>query len=178
LNCRGKPELRERLAAEYVLGTLRGRARARLQRWLRDDAELAREVARWEARLAPMAGAVAPVSPSARVWQQIENRLGSPKKTFSLWKALGLMASGAAAALVAVALLLPLLQPGSAAYIAVLSDPKTNQPVLVATADAKGTVLRVNTLNPAIHVADRSLELWALPRGGQPALFPGRKGAR
>jgi anti-sigma-K factor RskA len=29
-------------------------------------------------------------------------------------------------------------------------------------------VLRVNTLDPAIHVAGRSLELWALPRGAQP----------
>jgi len=27
LNCKAKPELRERLAAEYALGTLRGRAR-------------------------------------------------------------------------------------------------------------------------------------------------------
>jgi len=44
LNCRGKPELRERLAAEYALGTLRGRARERLRRWLRDDAELAKHL--------------------------------------------------------------------------------------------------------------------------------------
>ena len=49
-----------------------------------------------------------------------------------------------------------------------LSDPKTNQPVLVASAERGGTVLRVNTLDPAIHVASRSLELWALPPGGKP----------
>jgi anti-sigma-K factor RskA len=29
-------------------------------------------------------------------------------------------------------------------------------------------VLRLNTLDPAIHVSGRSLELWALPRGGAP----------
>lgn len=170
MNCKGKPELRQRLAAEYVLGTLRGGARRRLERWLRDDADLSREVALWEARLAPLAQAVAPVAPPARVWQAVESRLGRDgKKPFSWWKALGLMASGAAAALAAVALLLT-LQPREvpAAYVAVLSDPKTSQPVLVATAAPGDRVLRVTTLDPAIHVAGRSLELWALPKGGQP----------
>jgi anti-sigma-K factor RskA len=174
LNCRNKPELRERLAAEYALGTLRGRARERLQRWLRDDPELAAEVARWDARLAPLADALQPVAPPARVWPKIEQRLALAKpysvaKPFSFWKALGLVASGAAAALVAVALLLPLRGTGvPASYIAVLSDPKTSHPVLVATAERGERVLRVTTLEPAIHVAGRSLELWALPRGGQP----------
>ena len=169
MNCRDKPELRQRLAAEYALGTLRGRARERLRRWLRDDAELARDVAAWEARLAPMAQAIEPVAPPARVWQRIETRLEGAKKPFSFWKTLGLMASGAAAALIAVAVLLPPQRAGiQASYIAVLSDPKTNHPVLVATAERGETVLRVNTLDPAIHVSGRSLELWALPRGGQP----------
>ena len=55
-----------------------------------------------------------------------------------------------------------------ASYIAVLSDPKTSHPVLVATAARTERVLHVTTLDPAIHVSGRSLELWALPRGGQP----------
>jgi anti-sigma-K factor RskA len=170
LNCKGKPELRERLAAEYALGTLRGRARERLKRWMRDDPELAREVAKWEARLAPLAHAVAPVAPPARVWNALQARLdGARKMSFSVWKALGWMASGAAAALVAVTLLLPSLRDASpAAYVAVLSDAKTNRPVLVATAGQADKVLRVNTLDPSIQVSGRSLELWALPRDGKP----------
>jgi anti-sigma-K factor RskA len=168
LNCRNKPELRERLAAEFALGTLRGRARERMRRWLREDPELAREVERWEARFAPLAEALPPVAPPARLWSKIEQRL-SFTKPFSLWKALGLLASGAAAALLAVAVLLPPDRDGlPPAYIAVLSDPKTSQAVLVATAERREAVLRVTTLDPAIHVAGRSLELWALPRGGQP----------
>jgi anti-sigma-K factor RskA len=171
LNCKGKPELRDRLAAEYVLGTLRGRARARLQRWLADDAELRAAVSAWEARLAPLAQGVAPLAPPAALWRRIEARLEArlepARPRSSVWKTLGLMASGAAAALIAVAVLLP--RPESAAaYVAVLSDPKTSRPVLVASADQKGTVLRVNTLDPAIHVGGRSLELWALPREGKP----------
>ena len=161
-------ELRDKLAAEYALGTLRGRARERMRRRLRDDAELARAVAGWEARLAPMMQAVRPVAPPARVWRKIEKDLQFNKRG-SVWKALGLVASGAAAALVAVALILPLQRAEMpAAYVAVLSDPKTNQPVLIATAQRNAMVLHVNTLDPKIHVAGRSLELWALPRGAQP----------
>lgn len=168
MNCRNKPELRSRLAAEYALGTLRGRARQRLRRWLGEDPELAREVARWEARLAPLAEAVQPVAPPARVWLRIEQRL-TFRKPLSLWKALGLVASGAAAALIAVAVLPPPPSTGvPASYIALLSDPKTSHPVLVATAGRTDKVLYVTTLEPAIHVAGASLELWALPRGGRP----------
>jgi len=174
LNCKGKPELRERLAAEYALGTLRGRARERLKRWMRDDPELAREVAKWEARLAPLAHAVAPVAPPARVWDALQTRLegardAGRRMSFSVWRALGWMAGGAAAALVAVTLLLPSLRDTTpAAYVAVLSDAKTNRAVLVATAGQADKVLRVNTLDPSIQVSGRSLELWALPRDGKP----------
>ena len=168
MNCKGKPELRERLAAEYVLGTLRGRARERMRRWMREDPELMKEVGAWETRLAPMAQAVQPVEPPARVWRQVEQQLDFKPKKPSFWKALGLMAAGAAAAMIAVAVLLPLQSDTTAAYVAVLSDPKTNRPVLVATAERADKVLRVNVLDPAIHVSGRSLELWALPQGGKP----------
>jgi anti-sigma-K factor RskA len=160
-------ELREKLAAEYALGTLRGRARERLERWMRDDPELMKEIRSWEARLAPMAEAVAPVEPPARVWRQVERKLDFRNK-FSFWKDLALLAAGAAAALVAVALLLPLQRGVPASYVAVLSDPKTARPVLVATAERADKVLHVNVLDPGIHVAGRSLELWALPQGGKP----------
>jgi len=168
LNCRDKPELRERLAAEYALGTLRGRARERLKRWMRDDPELMNEIRAWETRLGPMAEAVEPVAPPARVWRQVEQRLDFRTKS-SFWKTLGLIAGGAAAALAAVAVLLPPQREGiPASYVAVLSDPKTQRPVIVASAGRKDTALHVKLLDPAIRVTGRSLELWALPRDGKP----------
>jgi anti-sigma-K factor RskA len=174
LKYKNKPELQERLASEYALGTLRGAARARFRRWLREDAALARAVSEWEARLAPLAQTVIPVRPPARVWDEIAARLGpaSPavKEKGFLWRALGLVASGAAAALVFMTVLLPPQKPatGGAAYVAVLSDPKTQRPVLYVSAGRKDNQLRVKSLDPAIHVADAALELWALPKGGKP----------
>ena len=49
------PALAHALAAEYVLGTLRGRARARFERVLREDARARERVALWERALSPLA---------------------------------------------------------------------------------------------------------------------------
>jgi anti-sigma-K factor RskA len=170
LELRNKPELQERLAAEYALGTLRGAARARLRRWMREDAALARAVSEWEVRLAPMAGTVAPVQPRVRVWKEIEARLGPEPKRGGLLRGMGLVAGGALLALALMVVVLPALRkPGAEqTYVALLTEPKSQRPVLYLSARRDGSELRVRTLDPAIHVSDASLELWALPRGGKP----------
>ena len=63
------PELHDRLAAEYALGTLRGPARRRFERLLSDDAYLRDLAEDWELRLnllAESAPAVAPPRTSGR----------------------------------------------------------------------------------------------------------------
>ena len=65
------PQLRDKLAAEYVVGTLRGRARARFQALLRYDPDLRRIVEEWEARLTPLtaaAGEICRRRASGRRW--------------------------------------------------------------------------------------------------------------
>lgn len=121
---RDKPALKDRLAAEYALGTLRSRARLRFQAWMREDAALRRAVAEWEQRLAPMAAGLKEVVPPRRVWQGIEARLGARAaaqalptaapappaaaakaggfwESVTFWRGWGLIATGCAAALVA-----------------------------------------------------------------------------
>ena len=62
------PELRERLAAEYVLGTLPSRSRRRFERLMTEDPALARVVAVWADRLAPIdAAAIAARARARRV---------------------------------------------------------------------------------------------------------------
>lgn len=186
---RDKPELQDRLAAEYALGTLRGPARARFRRWLEQDAALARRAREWAARLDPLSQSVQAVRPPARLWRAIQTRLSAAParaglwESLAFWRGLGLAASGAAASLLFV---LVALGPGApqpapapvvlrvpsnempATYLAVLSDPKTHKPMLVAAAGRSSDQLWVKTLDPSINVPDRSLELWAIMPAGQP----------
>lgn len=74
----GDPTLREHLAAEYALGTLRGRARRRFERLMAQDAALRDLVGQWEARLNPLAEGATPVVPPPQLWARIEARLGAP----------------------------------------------------------------------------------------------------
>lgn len=68
-------ELRGQLAAEYALGTLRGRARARFEKLLHGDATLVQEVTFWQERFAEFAARLKPVAPRATVWAALEKTL-------------------------------------------------------------------------------------------------------
>ena len=185
MNFKNKPELQDRLAAEYALGTLRGAARRRFERWLREDAALGLAVARWEARLAPLSAAVAPVAPPARTWSAIARQLGGPATGFwdslAFWRGFALFAGGTAAALFMVTIFkappAPLPAPApivvrvpasdaSVGYVAVLSDPKTEKPVIFVSAARDSDELSVRTLDPSVRVPGKSLELWALSTSG------------
>ena len=113
------PELRDRLAAEYALGTLRGPARRRFERLVADDAHLRDLAQDWELRLNLLAESAPEVAPPAHVWEGIAERLGPAaapvreKRPNRLWESLGfwrgfsLAAAGAAAALAVYVALRP-----------------------------------------------------------------------
>lgn len=68
-------ETSDRLASEYVLGTLDGEARADFIARLVKDPELRALVAAWEERLSGLVGDVRPVEPPAGLWQKIQMRI-------------------------------------------------------------------------------------------------------
>jgi anti-sigma-K factor RskA len=70
-----RPALADRLAAEYVLGTLRGPARRRLRSLLPAHPTLRRAVTRWRLRLMPLSISVPAVEPGPAVWAGIERRV-------------------------------------------------------------------------------------------------------
>lgn len=59
------------LAAEYVLGTLDGDARARFQLQLPKEPALRQAVTAWEERLSVLSAEETPVAPAANLWQRI-----------------------------------------------------------------------------------------------------------
>ncbi len=177
---RNNERLREMLVAEYVLGTLRGGARRRLEAWMQEDLVLRGAVAEWQDRLQPMAGLVTPVAPPDRVWQALERQLALPaadgrmnfwqslRTDLSFWRGLGMASTALATVLIAVLLARqPDIPAPTPSYIATLADDQAQLAVLV-TGDATRRQLTVKVVNSRQIAADRSLELWAIPATGAP----------
>lgn len=164
-------ELLDRLAGEYVLGTLRGRARRRFERWLLSP-QVGAIVKAWEERLAGLEPRLSGVAPPAAVWRNIETRLELRKldrKPVMRWLAI-------AASLLFFA----------AVGVFVLHQPATIvAPRLAATQKAfieenpQTIYWRVELLGDneelSVHVhqahaldSGKALELWILPAAGNP----------
>jgi hypothetical protein len=72
-----RPELGERLAADYVLGLMLPRARQRFDRAMADNATLAATVAAWSELLTPLDAVTTDETPPAHIWRAIERRIVS-----------------------------------------------------------------------------------------------------
>ena len=166
----GNRELVDRLAAEYVLGTLRGRARRRFERWLVSP-QVGDIVKGWEARLAGLEPQLAPVTPPATVWHGIEDKLELRKlrrRPAARWLAI----AASLAFFVMAGILLTYRQPPDVPQLA-----RTQESLLQA--DPQTIYWRVEVLGDnqelELHVqntydlpAGKAHELWALPEGGAP----------
>jgi anti-sigma-K factor RskA len=184
-----RPQLAERLAAEYVLGTLHGPARRRFESLLPAHPALRQAKLDWERRLIQLDEVSTPVTPSPRVWAGIEQRLfnttgsDSPMSQAAqglvrwwqrlvLWQGATALATVAA---VALGLLLsqPLpVQPPIVVVMASQPAPAGSgiQPVgFVASVGGDGRSLVLKPLNEGQQVAlNKALELWAVPAQGAP----------
>nr|WP_297524871.1 anti-sigma factor [uncultured Roseateles sp.] len=177
----GHPELAERLAADYALGTLRGGARRRFERLLPAHPALAAATAAWSARLQLLAGQVAPVEPPPQVWATIQTRLFgaadagvrpvAPSRPGPLrfWRGLS---AAALAASVVLAVMVARPVPEAAPVVVVLrSTPEGVELVktgFVASVSADGRALVLKPLAPVSIDASHALELWAVPKSGAP----------
>jgi anti-sigma-K factor RskA len=108
------PKLRDRLAAEYALGTLRGPARRRFERLSSENGHLRDLAQDWELKVNLLSESAPAVEPPAHIWQNIAQRIGpeaAPVRaswlnrlwdSISFWRCMGALAAAAAAAAVAL----------------------------------------------------------------------------
>jgi anti-sigma-K factor RskA len=187
-------ELRELLAGQYVLGTLRGRARDRFQRLLLTDADLRRRTTVWEERLAQWLERLPPVAPRADVWQRLANRIAPPAPVAPVvvapplppppapredpdagpgwWESLGFWRPFAGAALAAslalgIGLGLVLRAPPADTHAAVLTDAQ-GRPVWLLDARLPDGRLTIRAFPAAAPPPGKSYELWMIPGSGNP----------
>jgi anti-sigma-K factor RskA len=161
------PEIIDSLAAEYVLGTLRGPARRRFEKW-RARTPLVQERCRfWEESLMPLAKSLGPIRPPPRVWQGIRARLnfGRAEPRRRPVRAWAIAASVLLVAGLSALLYWRSFGPGKLFEVATITTP-TGSPVWEVDVYRGRLVVHAGLL-PA-HPTDRDFELWALPAGGKP----------
>jgi len=182
-----RPELADRLAADYVTGTLRGPARRRFEALLPAHANLRAAVRGWQDRLMPLTATIPPQRPSPQLWQRIEARIGgaaapapaaAPARGWwaqlAFWRGLAALATVAALSL---AVLLAAPGPAQPPIIVVMNattPPAGTAPgaivpaSFVASISGDGRAVVTRPLTGVSVEADRALELWAIAGSNAP----------
>ncbi len=178
-----RPERRELLAAEYVLGTLVGKARVRFERLLAHNILLRREVALWEERLHQL-NIAEPVQPPRRVWRKITaqietERLGgrAARNRVLWWKNIATLTT-VMLLLSAIALFVPRENSTLSSDFISVMNTDTNVPAWVIRFDTTNQSMSIEALRTMQPEKDRDFELWLLQADGTPlslGLLP-RKG--
>jgi anti-sigma-K factor RskA len=167
------PPLLDRLAAEYVLGTLRGAARARLERWRASSAALDQRCVYWEERLLPLLRAIKPVHPPAQLWRGIQQRLNLPVTApprATPWRSFAMAASVLLVLAVGALFYWRSVTPGSPMEVAKIATPTGTVMWQVEILGREGQARRldVHAGAGAARPDGHDYELWALPKGGKP----------
>lgn len=193
------PHPRDAEAAEYVLGTPDLAERRAFERDMAGDPALVRAVRAWEARLDPLADAVAPVEPGAALWPAIQRamaghggnrqdgghesgaeivdlaRHAALRRSRSLWRGVAVAAS-AMAAMLALYVAGNRVMPGLARPTLVAVVNRSGElPALLVRIDPGAGLVQVRAM-AAETPPDHSLELWSV-RAGEPPHSLGVVGA-
>ena len=177
------PGLQDRLAGEYVLGTLPAGTKRRFEPLMNSKREIRERVVEWQGYLGLLDEATAPVEPPAGVLRRLHRWLGpgqavpdvALQRRLTFWRTFGVASAGLALLLAAAAIHFA-LQPAEMEfirlaherrprYVAVLQD-ETGTPVVVVTARRGVSRLVIEPMRGLTIPADRVLQLWATARDG------------
>jgi len=172
-------ELRDALAAEYVLGTQSRLVRKRMERLIDQDAALAARVEWWHRELAPMNNALDPVPVPPWIWRRIENKLRPEDTTAEVrggwWGNLMVWrwSTGLAAALALVLAITPPSEPqpttmtADGGVVLVLTDEESRSAWLVSR-KSDSDPLKAQALALPVLTMEQAYELWLLPPNESP----------
>lgn len=180
MNLLNNEKLLGRLSSEYVLGTLKGGARRRLEKLFPASAVLRRAIAEWQDRLVPMAEFAPTAQPSPLVWRNLVQQLRLEQAPaakidavgfwdrLAFWRGLGLASTVLATILVGVLVVKQFeVAAPTSAFVAMLADDQS-KPVALVTGDPVKHQLTVRLVSNQVVAANKSLELWAVPKTGAP----------
>jgi anti-sigma-K factor RskA len=163
------PEVIDRLASEYALGTLRGPARRRFERWRANTPFVDQRCRFWEERLMHLAKGLTPVQPSRHVWPAIQRRLNLTTRQSALRRIRPFALAASVVLVVGLAALLywRSLPADRATAVATISA-KSGDHIweLQVFGNTDRLVARAAKLPARPPGSD--YELWALPKGAAP----------
>ncbi len=166
------PQL-DALCGEYLLGTLRGRARRRFERALREEPLVAQRVELLVRTYVPTPSEGQVLAPRADGWQRLQRELNLAAfarpwylRAFSSIAPWQFVAAAAAAVVFGIAL--TVLRP-TEEFTAVARLAGDNAPVVTAAVSPERRTLQLRAAQPTPAPAGRSYEVWLLPaEGGAP----------
>ncbi|MGO1501502.1 MAG: anti-sigma factor [Marinobacter sp.] len=172
------PERIERLAAEYVLGSLHGLARKRFERWMMESVKVREEVWFWEKKLSLLTIEVSEVTPPSSIWDSIERRLfpsdshvGKAQSRANhrwFWPSWSVLAT-AAALVMAVVLMQPSPQVTPQMQLSgAMVQADTNDPLWLVSETGQGNQLKLRSVAASAAEDGKDYELWIVPENGQP----------
>lgn len=159
------------VAGEYLLGTLRGPARKRFERSLRDEPRVALHLRRLEALFTPRYAPMMEVQPAAHTWARLERELDLARyrtpwyRRLGIWR--GLAAASTAALVLSVGFQLMRPSPSEPAMVVVARlEGKSEAARVTAALALDRTAIELKTSRPVLAGPQQSYELWLLPQDG------------
>ncbi|MEY4417331.1 MAG: hypothetical protein RIQ53_4624 [Pseudomonadota bacterium] len=192
MNWHTHPELLDRLAADYAVGTLQGGARRRFETVMRQHLAVEQAALRWQTLLAPMNETLPEMTPSPVAWEGVSQRLfgaataaaaeppaPAAVRVLRWWqRLLAPIPAGALAAGLAMGLVLPQVvdvwRSGAQdetqlpeSYVGVLATAE-GKPGLIVSSLRHGHKVDFKLLKAVPVPAGTELHLWTLDAQGVP----------
>ncbi|AZG73924.1 anti-sigma factor domain-containing protein [Shewanella livingstonensis] len=171
------PQLKDALAAEYVLGTLRGQARRRFQKLMMQIPSLRESTWLWEQHLHGMNQLLTPIKPDDRVWKNISLTLGfvdnitqTPETSNVVpmatrnraWKGLASMATAAA---IVMAVMVVSNQPVPVAAPQQVAVVQSAQAKALWLIEVTANTIEVRSTSNLKPLENKDYELWMVAKG-------------
>lgn len=159
--------LLDALCGEYIVGTLRGAARRRFERSLREEAAVAQRLRHWQGVVAPRYTKMIEVPPAAGVWRRLERELGLGRYRAQWYRRAGFWRGWAVAATAALVIALGVqLARRDEPRVVLIAQLTGAAAAVSAHLSTDGRTLVLHSTRPVIAGPAQSYELWLLTPDG------------
>jgi anti-sigma-K factor RskA len=158
------------LCGEYILGSLRGAARRRFERALREEPLVASRLADWQRMLLPRHGTQMEIKPASHIWNRLERELSLARYRTRFFRRISFWRGWAAAATVGLVAAIGInvleVEPQAQPMREIARLEGTEITPVSAQLMRDGHTLQLHALQPTHAGPAQSYELWLLPAEG------------